>query len=364
MQGFQPLKILFISTSVAPLGSGIGGGVELTICNLANVLMKRRYQIDVLAPEGSVMQNLNIIQITGNLQPKAQFQSRTGLPASPDNSVLSNMCDYARQHQANYDLILNFSYDWLPLYLTPTFETPLVHFISMSSLNDAIDFEIKRVASAFPNSLSCNTYSQASTFPVPDKFTILGKGIDLSKYNFCEKPDDYFIWAGRISREKGLEDAVEAACITSSMLTILGKNEDPEYWNNIKQNYPDTNLNYAGFLPTEKMQEILGKARAMLMTPHWVEAFGNVVIEAFACGVPVISYRIGGPAEIIEDGVTGFLTKPGNVYELAEKMQFINQIDRNACRQTALRNYSLDTWCERVEEWMHRSAHQDRFTVL
>jgi UDP-glucose:tetrahydrobiopterin glucosyltransferase len=364
MQGIHSLKILLISTSVAPLGSGIGGGVELTILNLSNELKKRGYHTDVLAPAGSVLEGHSIIRIEGNLQPKAQYQSRTDIPASPDNSVLSNMCNYASQNQSQYDLIVNFSYDWLPLYLTPSFKTPLLHFISMSSLNDAIDFEIKRVASKFPNRLSCNTHSQASTFPMPDKFTILGKGIDLAKYQYCENPEDYFTWVGRISREKGLEDAVEAADMTSSKLVVMGKKEDPVYWNEIMMKYPHTDMNYAGFLQTEKMQEVLGKSRALIMTPRWIEAFGNVVIEAFACGVPVISYRIGGPSEIIEDKVTGFLTKPGNIQEVADCMKIIDQIDRNICRQTALKNYTLEAWCDRFEQWIFRSLDKDRSSIL
>jgi UDP-glucose:tetrahydrobiopterin glucosyltransferase len=363
MQGLHPLKLLFISTSVAPLGTGIGGGVELTIKNLAGELINRGYQLDILAPEGSVLSDLELIQIEGNLQPKAQHSLRTDLPASPDYSVLSNMCTYAKQHQSQYDLIINFSYDWLPIYLTSSFDTPLLHFISMSSLNDAIDFEIRRVATKYPNRLSCNTHTQAKTFPVPEKFTILGKGIDLSKYEFCPDPDDHFIWVGRISREKGLEDAVEAAKIFSAKLIVLGKKEDSNYWDEIMRTHPDANVKYVGFQSTKNMQKILRKSRALLMTPHWIEAFGNVVIEALACGVPVISYRIGGPSEIVMDQVTGFLTKPGNISELVDRMNKIDQIDRKNCRADVMKKYTLESWCNRFEQWIHKSVKNDRVIV-
>lgn len=82
--------------------------------------------------------------------------------------------------------------------------------------------------------------------------------------------------------------------------------QDEAYWQQICRDFPDAPIEYVGFLNTEELQQELGKCRALLMTPRWLEAFGNVAIEALACGVPVIAYARGGPAEIIKDGKTGF----------------------------------------------------------
>jgi UDP-glucose:tetrahydrobiopterin glucosyltransferase len=87
------------------------------------------------------------------------------------------------------------------------------------------------------------------------------------------------------------------------------------------------------------------------MTPRWVEAFGNVAMEALACGVPVISYRRGGPIEIIKDGKTGFLVEPDSVDGLVDAIAHLNQIDRLACRQQAELEYSLEALGSRFENW-------------
>ena len=165
------------------------------------------------------------------------------------------------------------------------------------------------------------------------------------------KPDNCLGWVGRIAPEKGLEDAVAVAEITGIPLKILGKIQDEEYWQQICQKYPNAPIKYLGFLPTEQLQKELGKCKAMLVTPRWVEAFGNVVIEAFACGVPVIAYRRGGPSEIVKDGKTGFLVEPDSVIGLVEAIKNIDEIDRVACHQEAEREYSMMAMGDRIEQW-------------
>ncbi|AKV69727.1 UDP-glucose:tetrahydrobiopterin glucosyltransferase [Microcystis panniformis FACHB-1757] len=96
-------------------------------------------------------------------------------------------------------------------------------------------------------------------------------------------------------------------------LRVFGHISDLLYWQNLQDNYNFDLVDYRGFLPTESLQKELGDCFGLLMTPRWVEAFGNGAIEALACGVPVVAYRRGGPVEIIEDGKTGFLVEPDSI---------------------------------------------------
>ena len=300
-------KILLLSTSVGSLGSGQGGGVELTVQNVAQELRRRGHLLEIVAPEGSWLNNIPVTTIEGNLQVPVQTQRRDVPIYLPDNSVLANMWDYARQVQHRYDLIVNFAFDWLPFYLTPFFETTIAHFISMGSMTDASDRVMHRIIQQYPGTFGVYTQSQADTFPFAENCEILSSAIDLSLYQFNPHPEASLAWLGRIAPEKALEDAVAAVNITSTPLKIFGKMQDQNYWSQICHTYPDAPIEYLGFLNTEKLQQELGKCRALLMTPRWIEAFGNVAIEALACGVPIIAYRRGGPAEIVRDGETGFL---------------------------------------------------------
>ncbi|MGL5064637.1 MAG: glycosyltransferase family 4 protein [Microcoleus sp.] len=349
----RKFKLLFLSTSVGQLGSGLGGGVELTVLNIAKELHRRGHQIAVVAPTGSVLESIPVIEIDGDLQITAQTQDYAAPIIMPPNSVLGNMWEYARQVQDEWDIIVNFAYDWLPFYLTPFFNTPIAHFISMGSLSESLDRIAGQIADRFPGTIGVYTKSQAETFAFASECQLLGSGIDLSLYQFCRKPDRQLVWLGRIAPEKGLEDAAAAAKITGIPLKIMGKMQDENYWQKICADYPDAPVEYLGFLTTTAMQKQVRECLALLMTPRWVEAFGNVAIEALACGVPVISYARGGPAEIVRDGVTGFLVEPDSINGLVNAIDRLDRLDRFACRHQAEVEYSLAALGDRFDNWFN-----------
>ena len=347
------LKILFLSTSVGSLGSGQGGGVELTVQNLAREIVTRGHQLEVVAPQGSWLTNIPVTEIEGNLQVPVQTQTRDVPTCLPENSVLANMWDYARI-QTQYDLIVNFAFDWLPFYLTPFLNTPVAHFISMGSMTDESDRIMERIIKQYPDTFGVYTQAQADTFPFGDRCKILGSAVDLALYQFNNDPGESLAWLGRIAPEKALEDAVEAVNRTGIPLKIMGRIQDEDYWNKIQLDYPNAPIEHLGFLDTQKLQQELGRCRALLMTPRWIEAFGNVAIEALACGVPIIAYRRGGPSEIVKDGRTGFLVEPDNIDELVGAIALIPEIDRAACRQQAETEYSLTALGDRFEAWFYK----------
>lgn len=345
------LRLLFISTPVGPLGSGLGGGVELTLVNLVAALTQRGHQIAIAAPEGSQLAGATLVQIPGILQPTAHTQGRDAPAIMVDNAVLANQLAYARQVQASYDLIVNVAYDWLPFYLTPFFDTPIAHFVSMGSLSRLMDRAITQVHQAYPGTLGAYTQAQIDTFPGGITWQLLSSAIDLSQYVYCDNPDPALVWLGRISPEKGLEDAVAAAQATQIPLKILGKLEDTDYWQTIQNTYPEAPIDYLGFVQTHQLQAIVRRCRGLLMTPRWVEAFGNVAIEALACGVPVVAYRRGGPTEIIDHGITGWLVEPDSVEGLIHGIQQLDTIERASCRQQVEMKYSLPALGQRFEKW-------------
>ncbi len=346
------LKILILSTPVGALGSGWGGGVELTIANLARELRSRGHTIEIIAPTGSQLGDLAIVQIPGELQLTAQTQSQGAEIVMPGDPVLANMWAKARAIQHDYDIILNTAFDWLPFYLTPFFDRPIAHFVSMGSQIAAIDRAIERVAIDFPGTIGVCTRTQAETFSFADRCCVVGgSGIDPAVYEYCDTPAATLAWLGRISPEKALEDAVAAAERTGMQLKIMGKIQDPDYWAKIQHDYPHAPIEYLGFLPTHELQHALRTCKGMLMTPRWIEAFGNVAIEALACGVPVVAYRRGGPAEIIADGKTGFLVEPDSVEGLVAAIERLDEIDRADCRHAAETVFSQAAWGTVMENW-------------
>ncbi|MGD1856044.1 MAG: glycosyltransferase family 4 protein [Leptolyngbyaceae cyanobacterium] len=347
----QCLKLLFVSTPVGPLGSGLGGGVELTVVNLVRALTQRGHDIEIAAPDNSQLDGTQLIQIPGSLQPTAHTQGRDTPAVMVDNAVLANQWTYARQVQHRYDLIVNFAYDWLPFYLTPFFDVPIAHFVSMGSLSQVMDRAVTQIDQTFPGTLGAYTQAQVDTFPKGLTWQLLSSAVDLSQYDYCDTPDPELVWLGRISPEKGLEDAVAAAQRTQTPLKILGKLENADYWQTIQTSYPEAPIQYLGFVSTQELQAVVRRCRGLLMTPRWIEAFGNVAIEALACGVPVVAYRRGGPAEIIDHGKTGWLVDPDSVDGLVHAIEQLETIDRHDCRRQVETQYSLQALGERFENW-------------
>ena len=349
-------RILIISTPVGALGSGVGGGVELTLHSLVLGLTGRGHHVEVLAPGHSLHVGTVLHQIPGTLQPSAHTAGRETPVTIIADGVLAAMCDWARSHQDDFDVILNLAYDWLPYYLTPYFvTTPLAHLVSMATLSDVMDDVIERAAALRPRNLAMHSLAQAKTFPtLADTVPVVGSGVTVERYDMHITADEpaHLGFIGRISPEKGLADVVAVADATGLPLKVWGLMQDRSVWDAAIAAHPQAQVSYEGFLPTDDLQAAIGGCAAIVMAPKWVEAFGNVAIEAMATGVPVISYRRGGPAEIIVDGETGFLVEPDDIDGLIAAVGRIRELDRVECRQRVEEEYSIQAYAARIDSWL------------
>jgi UDP-glucose:tetrahydrobiopterin glucosyltransferase len=362
----QRLRVVIVSTPVGPLGSGVGGGVELTLHSLVYGLSGLGHSVEVVAPAGSLHVGARVHQIEGALQASSQLADRAAPMELPTGSVLAAMWQRIADLQDDIDVVVNLGYDWLPLYLTSFLAVPVVHFISMGSLNDAMDAAIHDLARRHPDRLGAHSRAQAVTFnrvidgaadgvieAVP--FRILGSGVITDRYDVRLMPDAgpaYLGAAGRISPEKGLEDVAELSARSRWPIKVWGIMQDPDYWQQVCDDNPEARLEYCGFLATDDLQAAIGRCTAVVMTPKWVEAFGNVAIEAMATGVPVITYNRGGPAEIVIDGESGFVVPADDVDALVAAVEQIGTIDRIKCRQRVEKEFSTDALAQRVDEWL------------
>jgi len=348
------MRLLLVSTPIGTLGSGSGGGIEFTIANVAQEMQRRGHKVTILAPDGSKLAGIEMLTVPGEGQIPVQTQAENSPITLPVNSVLVNLWQKAREIQHNYDIVINYAYDWLPFYLTPFFETILVHHVSMSFVTKSIDRVLGSIAKKYPERLKFGSFAQAQTFSFDTNYcSVIYHGLPLEQYNFSPIPKKYLLWLGRIAPEKALEDGIKVAQVTGIPLRIFGKLEDQEYWNNIQQNYPNAPIEYGGFLHSKSdLQQVIGESMTLLMTARWVEAFGNVVIESLACGTPVITYNRGGPAEIVSDGETGFVVKPDSVTALVEAVNNISKINRYSCRQAVEKKFSLKAMGDRLEQWL------------
>ncbi len=353
---FTPLKIILVSTPVGCLGSGRGGGVELTISSLIKGLLSLGHSITMLAPEGSVLppgcEQVDLRQVSGVQQPSWQHREYSGPALIPLEGVLPRLWQQALELGASADAVVNFGYDWLPIWLTPRVKQRLFHLISMGGVSRIMKELIRDVARSHNSRFAFHTKRQASDFLLHHQPLIVGNGFDLSQYELNLNSRGPLGWVGRIAPEKGLEDAAAVATALQDRLLVWGLIEDSAYAKRVEASVPPGTIEWRGFHSTIDLQRELGNCRALINTPKWNEAYGNVIVEAMACGVPVVAYNRGGPGELINSGVTGWLVEPDDVEALKLSVMKVNEIDRLACRNWVEKYASLDVFAKHVEDWI------------
>ena len=363
----SPLDLVLVSTPIGHLGSGRGGGVELTLISLLRGLAARGHRITLVAPNGSVAPEncpgLQLHTAGGSDQPSWQHAERKASVQVPVDGVLPRLWDLALSLGENSDAVINFSYDWLPLWLTPHAKPSLFHLVSMGSVSLAMDQVISQLAHWDQRRMSFHSQRQAEDFSLPNPPSIVGNGFDLTRYQLQLNLDGPLGWAGRIAPEKGLEDAAAVAAALEETLLVWGLIEDHDYAQSVEAAVPPGTIDWRGFQPTHQLQKELGCCRALLNTPKWNEAYGNVVVEAMACGVPVVAYDRGGPGELIQNGITGWLVPPDDVEGLQMASSKVDQIDRRACRLWVEQNASHTVFAQRVEAWIRRGLSARNGTI-
>jgi glycosyltransferase involved in cell wall biosynthesis len=166
--------------------------------------------------------------------------------------------------------------------------------------------------------------------------------IDVSSFPVGDGGED-FVFLGRIAREKGAHLAAEAAHRAGASLVLAGRVEVPEeeaYFEERLRPLIDDRVLFLGEVDTEQKRSLLAGARALLFPIEWDEPFGMVVVEALACGTPVVAFRRGAVPELVEDGVTGFVVD--DVEGMIDAMGEIGRLDRAACRRSVEGRFDID----------------------
>ena len=358
------MRIVLISTPIGFLGSGRGGGVELTLNSLVSGLLNLGHSVDVIAPRDSTLfkgnEKAKLHFVEGEDQISWQHQNYNSPVSIPDNSILVEMLEKGLAIAKKADVLLNMSYDWLPIWMTLNVEFPIAHIISMGSESSVISNLISKVYDKHPHNFAFHSKIQADDYPFIKKPIIIGNGFKLDNYTFQNSLKGPLAWVGRVAPEKGLEDAVYVANELGEKLKVWGVKEDEIYATKIEQSFPKGTIDWMGFLSTNELQQELGKCRVLLNTPKWNEAFGNVVVEALACGVPVIAYKRGGPSEIIQHGQTGYLADPDDKKNMLSYVEIIEKIERKKCREWVEKNASTDIFANKVLNWLNKVIYESK----
>ncbi|QSR89367.1 glycosyltransferase family 4 protein [Methylacidiphilum caldifontis] len=171
-------------------------------------------------------------------------------------------------------------------------------------------------------------------------------GLPLSLYQLSENPSDYIVFLGRISPEKGVDDALAIARMAGLKLKIAARVGlgDDAYFEKLLPEFKKKNIEYLGEITDKEKNELLGGALALLFPVCWPEPFGLSMIEAMACGTPVIAYPQGSIPEVVDHGITGFIVQ--NVQEAVNVLSQIHTFNRKQCRERFEKRFSAQKMAE------------------
>ncbi len=234
-----------------------------------------------------------------------------------------------------FDLIHNH-FDYLPLTYSGMTTTPIV-----TTIHGFSSPKILPVYKKYNKKTFYVAISEADKCPELEYIATINHGIDLHRFTFRPDHGKYLLFFGRIHPEKGTRECIEVARQTGMKLIIAGIIQDQGYFDlQVKPHLGDDRIMYIGSVGPEKRDELLGGAYALLHPINFDEPFGLSVVEAMACGTPVIAFNRGSMREIIANGITGFLVH--NLDEMAEAVIKTKQLDRSQCRKLVKKRFSVD----------------------
>jgi glycosyltransferase involved in cell wall biosynthesis len=307
--------------------------------------------------EGMVRRGLDVtLFASGNSCTAGRLASVVAVGLNEDPALNAQV--YGALHVASlfkraneFDLIHN-NFDWVPLtYALATREPPMLTTIN--------GFSSPPILSAYYAGAERSFYCSISNSDRDPGLAYLAttyNGVDPQKFTFVERPGDYLVFLGRFHEEKGAHLAIEVARRAGVRLKIAAIHQDREYFRTqVEPHIDGDRVQFLGAVQRAARNELLGGALALVHMTTRPERFGLVLVEAMACGTPVLGARMGSIPEIVADGVTGFLCD--GVDEAVAKAPLLAALDRRACRAHVEENFSVERMVDRYYDAYREALH-------
>ncbi|HEU5235615.1 MAG TPA: glycosyltransferase family 4 protein [Pyrinomonadaceae bacterium] len=319
---------------VAPLIESVPpkhyGGTERIVSYLTEELVRAGHDVTLFASGDSVTQARLI-------------------PGCPASLRLDKQCvDHLAHHIVMIDQVLEHARDFDVIH----FHTDYLHFpVSrylpvphITTLHGRLDLpDLVPVYDRFRD-VPVISISNAQREPLPwaNWVKTVYHGLPQELFRFRPNPGNYLAFLGRISREKRADRAIEIAQRAGMQLKIAAKVDraDKRYFNQvIEPLLRESHVEWVGEISDDEKDNFLGNAYALLFPIDWPEPFGLVMIEAMACGTPVIAYDGGAVPEVIKEGQTAFIAK--NIEGAVEAVRRVPELSRAYCRKVFEKRFTV-----------------------
>lgn len=310
------------------------GGHERLVYMFAREYCKLGHEVHLLVTEGSEVEGCTVHSFGKEGFPPKKLDARLAIPTA---------WKFLWNNRKKFDLIHNFG---RLAYLLPVLNNPVKKIMTYG--REISSKNIQKINQLPSKNMVFTGCSQnlISRVAAGGRWEVVYNAIDFSKYNLQPEvgADAPLIFLGRIEKVKGLHTAIKVVKTTGDKLIIAGnksplKDELAYFKNEIEPHIDGEQIKYVGAVNDEQKNHYLGISKALLFAIEWNEPFGMVMVEAMACGTPVIGFKIGSVNEVIADGITGF--KVDSLDEMITSIKKSALIDRQDIRAYAEKLFDI-----------------------
>ena len=322
----HPLRVALLAPPWLPVPPPGYGGIEAVLEQLAAGLVRRGHEVTLLAAPGS-HSPAAVVTLLEAPQPR-----KIGQTLYEIDHVLRafEVLEAGGAAGQRFDLVHDHS-GFAAFALADRLPVPMLHTIHGPFTPDITAFYRRHASKAWVSGLSraqlaAKPANLRSVGPIPNP-------IDVSTWPFEARKQRHLLWIGRMTEEKGAHRAIAVARAAGRPLVLAGPvqpGQEDFFRREIEPHIDGLRVSFVGEVGGRDKQRLFAGAAALLMPIRWPEPFGMVMIEAMACGTPVLAFPEGSAAEIVRHGVSGFLTR--DEAAMAAAVSSLDELDPAACR--------------------------------
>lgn len=339
----RALRIAMLAPPWLPTPPPGYGGIEHVVALLCDGLVRRGHDVTLFAAPGSASA-ATVHPVLPSCYPD---RIERALHEVDHVARVFDAVDQAAITDTPFDLIHDHC-GFTAFAMANRITTPVIHTLHGPFTPDTRDFYRQHAGKAPAIAISA---SQRAAAPANLHITaVIPNPIDVASWQTGLVKGDYVLWVGRMTAEKGPHRAIAAARAGGVPLILAGPiqpGQEHFYREHVEPHVNGSTVRYIGAVGGDTKQLLFAHARALLMPIRWAEPFGMVMIEALACGTPVIAFPEGAAPEVVDDGVTGFLVE--NEAQMAVAISQLRALNPADCRRAALNRYDISRVAEAYE---------------
>lgn len=346
-----PLRVAMLAPpwiSVPPPGYG---GVESVVSVLTEALVRRGHEVTLFCAPGSTS-GARVSTLLGECHPDEI--ERSLYEVDHVARAFDEIDDAAPD--ARFDVVHDHC-GFTALAMAARLDTPIVHTLHGQFTASTAAFYAHHGQKAALVGISLAQLASAP--PGLGPIETIPNPIDLSAWPLQERKQDYLLWIGRITPEKGPHRAIAAARAAGVPLVLAGviqPGHQAFFDREIAPHVDGDRVRFIGEVTGAAKRSVFANARALLMPIRWDEPFGMVMVEALACGTPVIAFPEGAARELVVHGSTGFLVEDESAMAIA--VGRLSRIEPRACRTWVYENCHIDVVVAAYERTYRTVAQQ------